>query len=128
MLWEIELAAKPRNTPERLADVWQRLIAQAELIPDRKVQTEYRNLFYKRFDPRRVVTSSRAQPRQAGNAVRDGTDRSHPRSPQRRQRELLLRILLQFPSLIDHVAEELASRLRGDGVDVRVIHRDMGRE
>ena len=109
MLWEIELAAKPRDTPERLADVWQRLMSRVELIPDRKVQAEYRSLFYKRFDPRRVVTSSRARPRQAGNAVRDGTARSYPRSPQRPQRELLLRILLQFPSLIDHIAEELAS-------------------
>jgi RNase adapter protein RapZ len=26
------------------------------------------------------------------------------------------------------VAEELASRLRGDGVDVRIVHRDLGRE
>jgi DNA primase len=109
MLWEIELAAKPRNTPERLADVRQRLMGRVELIPDRKVQAEYRNLFYKRFDPRYAVTSLRGRPPQAGNAVRDGTDRSHPRSPQRRQRQLLLRILLQFPSLIDHLTEELAS-------------------
>ena len=109
MLWEIELAAKPRNTPERLADVRQRLMQRVELIPDRKVQAEYRNLFYKRFDPRRAVTNSRARPQQAGNAVRDGTDRSYPRSPQRPQRELLFRILLRFPSLIGHVAEEFAS-------------------
>jgi DNA primase len=108
VLWEIELAAKPRDTPERLADVWQRLMSRIESIPDRKVQAEYRNLFYKRFDPRRPVTSLRARPRQAGNAVRDGTDRSHPRSPQRLQRELLFRILLHFPCLIEQVAEELA--------------------
>jgi DNA primase len=109
MLWEIELGAKPRNTPERVADVWRRLMSRVELIPDRKVQAEYRNLFYKRFDPRRVVTSSRARPRQAGNAVRDGTDNSHPRSPQPLQRKILFRILLHFPCLIEQVAEELAS-------------------
>lgn len=109
MLWELELAAKPRNTPERLADVRQRLMAQVELIPDRKVQAEYRHLFYKRFDPRHAVPSVRRQPRQAGNAVRDGTDRSHPRSPQPLQRKILFRILLHFPCLIEQVAEELAS-------------------
>jgi len=108
MLWEIELAAKPRNTPERLADVWRRLVSRVELIPDRKVQAEYRNLFYKRFDPRPTVTRSRDRIRQGSTAVHDGPP-PRPRPPQRLQREILFRILLHFPGLIVEVAEEFAS-------------------
>ena len=107
-LWEIELAAKPRDTPERLADVWRRLMSRVDLIPDRKVQAEYRNLFYKRFDARTTVTGSRGRTRQASSAVRDGPP-PPPRPPQRLQREILFRILLQFPGLIGQVAEEFAS-------------------
>src|SRR6516225_7987500 len=92
MLWEIELAAKPRNTPERLADVWRRLISRVELIPDRKVQAEYRNLFYKRFDPRSTATKSRERVRQGSSAMHDGPP-PRPRPPQRMQREILFRIL-----------------------------------
>ena len=108
MLWEIELAAKPRNTPERLADVWRRLVSRVELIPDRKVQAEYRNLFYKRFDPRPTVTRSQDRIRQGSSAVHEGPP-PPPRPPQRLQREILLRILLHFPGLIVEVAEEFAS-------------------
>jgi len=108
MLWEIELAAKPRNTPERLADVWRRLLSRVELIPDRKVQAEYRNLFYRRFDPRSTNTRSRDRIRQGSSAVHDGPP-PRPRPPQRLQREILFRILLHFPGLIVEVAEEFAS-------------------
>jgi DNA primase len=108
MLWEIELAAKPRDTPERLADLWRRLMSRVELIPDRKVQGEYRNLFYHRFDPRFGFTRSRERIRQGSSAVHDGAP-PPPRSPQRLQREILFRILLYFPGLIAEVAEEFAS-------------------
>lgn len=108
MLWEIELAAKPRNTPEHLADVWRRLMSRVEAIPDRKVQAEYRNLFYKRFDPRPTVTRSRDRIRQSSSAVHDGPP-PPPRPPQRLQRKILFRILLHFPGLIVEVAEEFAS-------------------
>ena len=108
MLWEIELAAKPRNTPERLADVWRRLVSRVELIADRKVQAEYRNLFYKRFDPRPTASRPRDRIRQGSSAVHDGPP-PPPRPPQRLQREILFRILLHFPGLIVEVAEEFAS-------------------
>ena len=108
MLWEIELAAKPRNTPERLADVWRRLVSRVELIPDRKVQAEYRNLFYKRFDPRPTASRPRDRIRQGSSAVHDGPP-PPPRPPQRLPREILFRILLHFPGLIVEVAEEFAS-------------------
>jgi DNA primase len=108
MLWELELGAKPRDTPERLADVWQRLMVRVGSIPDRKVQAEYRNLFYKRFDPRRTVVNLGGRTRRAGRTVHEGPP-PPPRSPQRRQREILFRILLHFPCLIGQVAEKLAS-------------------
>ena len=108
MLWEIELGAKPRDTPERLADVWHRLMSRVELIPDRKVQAEYRNLFYRRFDPRRTRANSGRRTRRDDGTVHEAPP-PPPRSPQRLQHELLLRILLHFPCLIDQVAEELAS-------------------
>jgi DNA primase len=108
MLWEIELAAKPRNTPERLADVWRRLMSRIESIPDRKVQAEYRNLFYKRFDPRPTVSRLRQRIRQDSTAAHDGPP-PPPRPPQRLQREILFRILLHFPGLIVEIAEEFAS-------------------
>lgn len=127
MLWEIELAAKPRNTPERLADVWRRLMSRIQLIPDRKVQAEYRNLFYKRFDPRPTVSRSRQRIRQDSTAVHDGPP-PPPRPPQRLQREILFRILLHFPGLIVEVAEEFASLDLPEADFVRLRHEILGLE
>jgi DNA primase len=107
MLWEIELAAKPRDTPERLADLWHRLMSRIQLIPDRRVQAEYRNLFYKRFDPRSAAGRSRQRRWQGSSAVHDGPP-PPPRPSQHLQREILFRILLHFPDLIVEVAEEFA--------------------
>jgi DNA primase len=72
------------------------------------VQAEYRNLFYKRFDPRLAATKSRQRMREGSNAIYQGTP-PLPRAPQRVQREILFRILLHFPSLISEVSEEFAS-------------------
>jgi DNA primase len=108
MLLEIELGAKPRDTPERRADLWQRLMGRIQLIPDRKVQAEYRNLFYERLHPRRTAAVARGPMRQGISAVRDAPP-SPPRPPQPVQREILFRILLRFPYLLDEVAEEFAS-------------------
>src|SRR5712671_5779441 len=51
-LWEFEVGAKPRDTPERLADVRSRLLAHAQSISDRMVRFEYETLFKTRCDPR----------------------------------------------------------------------------
>src|SRR5207237_1232607 len=40
-LWEFVVGAKPRDTPERLADVRSRLLAHALSISDRVVEYEY---------------------------------------------------------------------------------------
>jgi DNA primase len=126
MLWEIELAAKPRDTPERIADLWHRLMTRVEQIPDRKVQTEYRNLFYKRFDPH-LARKRRGDMRQDRGAVREGPP-PRPRSPQRLQREILFRILLHFPDLVDEVAEEFAALATPETELDRLRHEILGLE
>src|SRR5207253_7557892 len=64
MLWQYELSARPIDTPERRADLEHRLMAQAGLIADRTVQTEYR-----RFLRERLFQLGRgARPSQIGRA------------------------------------------------------------
>src|SRR5206468_10405936 len=49
MLWQSELAAGPIDTPERRADLEQRLMQAAGLIGDRVVQGEYRRFLRERL-------------------------------------------------------------------------------
>src|SRR5436309_4094311 len=49
MLWQSELAAGPIDTPERRADLEQRLMQAAGLIGDRVVQAEYRRFLRERL-------------------------------------------------------------------------------
>src|SRR6266850_2477437 len=102
-LWEFEVGAKPRDTPERLADVRSRLLAHAQSISDRMVRFEYETLFKTRCDPR---GSRRGTAASAARAVGREGPPPPPRPPQRLQREILFRILLHFPELIDEVAQE----------------------
>ncbi len=102
-LWEFEVGAKPRDTPERLADVRSRLLAHAQSISDRMVRFEYETLFKTRCDPR---GSRRGTAASAARAVGREGPPPPPRAPQRLQREILFRILLHFPELIDEVAQE----------------------
>jgi DNA primase len=110
MLWEIELGAKRLDTPERLADLERRLTEYIDEITDRAVQSEYRRFVRKRLfelgRPARHGSSSAARPRPA--FVRDGPE-PPPRPGGRVQRENLFRILLNFPWLLDDVAEEFAA-------------------
>ena len=110
MLWEIELGAGPADTPERRADLDRRLGEDVALIADPTVRNEYR-----RFVRDRLYEAGRI-PRPAPRAtahprlgfVREGPA-PPPRPPDRVQREILFRILLQSPSLIEEVAEEFAA-------------------
>lgn len=110
VLWELELAGKPPDTPERRADLERRLIEDIGLIADRTVQAQYRRFVADRlFEVGRSAPSrSRAIPRTRPLFVRDGPV-PPPRPPKRVQREILFRLLLQFPALIDEVAEEFAA-------------------
>jgi DNA primase len=103
-LWEFEVGAKPRDTPERLADVRSRLLAHAQSISDRMVRFEYETLFKSRCDPRGL---RRATAPSAASAVGREGPPPPPRPPQHLQREILFRIILHFPEVIDEVTQEL---------------------
>ncbi len=138
MLWEIELGASPVDTPERRADLDHRLMENVALIADATVRNEYRRFVRDRLfeggRKRRVVASS-STPRGfaqkvATEFVREGP-LSPPRPPDRVQRELLFRILLQWPSLLDEVAEEFATiempepdldKLRREILQIEALH------
>ena len=110
MLWHSELAARPLDTPERRADLERRLMAHADLIADRAVQSEYRRHFRDRLFARARRSPERPG-RFAGRSawprlLPDGPPPAPPRDPRRIQREILLCLLLQHPFLIDEKREE----------------------
>ena len=105
MLWESELRGTPRDTPERLAGVQSRLLEHTQTISDRTVRFEFETLFKKRCNPWQAKRKNARTPQRT--AVREGPP-PPPRAPGRAQREILLRLLLHCPALIDEVAEEFA--------------------
>ena len=111
MLWEVEVGARPLDSAERRADLERRLVEDIELIPDKAIQQQYR-AYLLNFKFREATWGSKAGRKQQIRKVGDPwfvEDRARlPRSPARMQREILFRILLRFPTLIDEVAEELA--------------------
>jgi DNA primase len=114
VLWQAELAARPIDTPERRADLGHRLMAQAGLIADRAVQSEYRRHFGERLyqlgRARRTSTPAirRGGPPRPDEAA-DLRPPPLPISPGRRLRELFLGTLLRWPGLIEEWVEEIAA-------------------
>ena len=110
MLWEIEISARRPDTPERRADLDRCLMEHIGVIADRTVQAEYRRFVRDRlFELGRPARVGRnAAPHLRPTFIRDGPE-PPPRSGARIQREKLLRLVLNFPWLIDEVAEELAA-------------------
>jgi DNA primase len=104
MLWESEVRGVPRNTPERIARIRSRLLQHLEAISDRTVRFEFETLFKRRFDP----WSARRGKAPRGIAVRDGPP-PPPRPPTRLLCEILLRILLCSPTLVDELAGRLSA-------------------
>jgi DNA primase len=109
VLWQLELGAGPADTPERRADLERRLGEDVALIADRTVQAEYRRFvrqfLYAAGRPTRRRSRDEMSPRPTFVE-----DRGRARaSPGRAQREILFRILLRSPELIDEVAEEFAA-------------------
>ena len=110
MLWEIELGAGPADTPERRADL--DTAARRRRCADCRPHRAQRVSAF----CARPALRGRAHPRPAPRAtahprpgfVREGPA-PPPRPPDRVQREILFRILLQSPSLIEEVAEEFAA-------------------
>jgi len=114
MLWQSELAAKTVETPERRADLEHRVMAYAGQIADRAVQSEYRRflrdkLFALGRIPRQGI-GHRANTRfpQPIAAFRGDTPPLPP-APGRRQREVLIGMLLDHPFLIGEAHEEIAA-------------------
>jgi DNA primase len=103
MLWESEVGGAPRDTPERIARIESRLAEHVRTIADRTIRFEFETLFKKRCNP--WPGKRRTMPR---GIVHDGPPRPVGR-PDRRRREILFRILLQFPALIEEVAERLVA-------------------
>jgi DNA primase len=109
-LWEVQHGARPVDTPERRAELERRLMEDVSLIADRAVQAEYRRFFREQlFQAARLArpTWRGAPPRPV--FVHEGRPVVMPQAPGRRQRELLLRMLLQYPYLIEQASEEIAA-------------------
>jgi len=108
-LWEVELGAGPIDTPERRADLERRLMEDVALIADHTVRNEYR-----RFMRDRQFEIGRKPRKGAPGAANSGPgfvreSAALPRAADRVQREILFRLLLLRPALIDAVAEEFAA-------------------
>jgi len=113
MLWQSELDAKPITTPERRADLEHRLMAHAAAIDDRTVQGEYRRYLRDRLfalgrpqfaaNGRRFIRG--ASPPAAGSLAAPPP----PPVPGRRQREVLIGILIEYPFLAAEAHEEIVA-------------------
>ncbi|HWB47965.1 MAG TPA: DNA primase [Stellaceae bacterium] len=113
MLWQSELDARPIDTPERRADLERRLMGHAAAIADRIVQAEYRRFL-------RDKLFALGRPKFPPNAGRFGRVpaaqavalRAHapppPPAPGRRQREILMAMLLTHTFLIARRVEEIS--------------------
>ena len=122
VLWQSELDAKSIATPERRADLERRVMAQAGSIADRTVQAEYRRFLRERLfalgRPLRGRMPARRGMRVGGGAIVApvpswGSARSdappRPPAPGRRQREVLIGMLLEHPFLIAEAHEDIAA-------------------
>lgn len=109
MLWETERGASPADTPERRAALDRRLMEDVALIADPTVRNEYRRFVRDRLYAagRMPRSTPRTNMHPRPGFVSEGPA-PPPRAPGRVQREILFRLLLQSPGLIDEVAEEFA--------------------
>jgi DNA primase len=139
MLWDLELAARPADTPERRAGLRERLRARVRQIADRNVQEVYRVEFDQRYDAayKAPPVGQRGRDRRArkpasevgGAAARLGTE-----AVERQQEEVTLALLVNHPHLAVEFAEELAEiafragkldKLRAAIIDHAAGHSDL---
>jgi DNA primase len=111
MLWRHQLALRPSDDADRQADLRKRLEEDWKSIADPTVRMSYQRFLRAQFDkafpwgsPRSKRSALQGRPR----AAHEGPPPA-PRSPQRAQREILFRIILDFPDVIDEVAEDFAA-------------------
>jgi len=128
-LWESEVSGAARDTPERIALVRSRLSDHLRMISDRTVRFEFDTLFKRRCDP--WPARRKTAPRSA--TVHDGPPRP-VRPAAKLRREILFRILLQYPALIEEEAERLArveipepefDRLRAEILQVAALRQGL---
>jgi DNA primase len=107
MIWQSAVEARPADTPERRADLRRRLDETVAAIDDREVREEYRHYLRERF----FAEFRRGASRRLRGAMEPapGAPPPPPRSYGRVQREILFRLLLHYPDLVEEVAEELAA-------------------
>jgi DNA primase len=131
MLWESEVRGAPRDTPERLAKIQANLLEHVHKIADRAVRFEFETLFRQRCRPLQNQRKGNRAPERA--AVSTGPP-PPPRSPARKQREILFSLLLHFPALIAEVAEEFAAlaipeaeldKLRREILEIEARHQGL---
>ena len=118
VLWQSELDAKPITTPERRADLERRVMAQAGVIADRTVQAEYRRFLRDRLFALGRPNAARTKFREKAGAfprmspppfaALRGAAPPPPAAPGRRQREILIGMLLEQPFLIAEAYEDIA--------------------
>jgi hypothetical protein len=129
MLWESEVHGAARDTPERIAGIRSRLSEHLRMISDRTVRFEFETLFKRRCDP----WSARRKTATRTAIVHDGPPRP-ARSPAKLRREILFRILLHYPEMIDEVAERFArveipepelDKLRAEILQVPALRRGL---
>ena len=119
VLWQRELAKGPVDTPERRADLSARLRARARLIGHEDLQREYDREFRDRlYRLSRPLPVGRGSKRGEGARIAKKGFEPPPvplsplPTPQlaaRRRQEVLLRLVLDCPWLLDEVLEEFAS-------------------
>ncbi len=111
VLWRYEFALRPIDDARGETDLRRRVEEDWKSIGDPTVRISYQRFLRTQLDrafPWPSARSKRSVQKGRANLAREGPP-PLPRSPQRLQREILFRILLHFPALIDAVAEEFAS-------------------
>jgi DNA primase len=109
-IWETEAVRLPLKSPEQKADLRRRLMEDIGLIADRSVNEQY-YAYLINYKFRELTWGPKADRRKL-RGLSDSQIKDRPEPiliPDRHHRELLCRILLQFPSLMDEVEEDFAS-------------------
>jgi DNA primase len=109
IIWETEAGKLPLDSPERKADLRRRLIEDLGFITDKTVREQY-HAYLINFKFRELTWGRKEDRRKSrGLSATQISDRPDPvLIPDRLHRELLCRILLQYPPLMDEVEEEFA--------------------
>ncbi len=145
VLWDLELAVSPPDTPERRAGFRQRLRERARRIAERTVQSDYQNEIDRRLatafavpgerhgalGPNRRLPGrgQRPLPQVGGMAARQGV-----RGLERQPEEIVLALLVNHPQLAVAHSEALAAldfragsldKLRRAIIDLAAAHPDL---